>query len=133
MVNVKKPSNFDSLVKTHSGFLSWIQEFSKKIVAITFAIFVVVHVYLLIMYTVEYFSTGNMQDLALLLSETHTTFREVIGGYVLKAALENAIKIGGSIVTRYIDNKYPPVEGGLDDEEDVYEEEFYTDQRSGDC
>lgn len=127
MKHIKAPAEYDKTIKTHGAFLNWLQEYSKVIVSITFFIFVIVNFYLLVMFAIEYFTSGNMEDLSVLLSETHTTFREVIGGYIIKAAVENSLKIGGSVITRYIDYKYPR---GTEDEKD--EEEIYTNPRGED-
>lgn len=92
---------------THNSFLNWVQETSKKIVTVTFIIFVLVNIFAVAMILVT-----NGVNLEILISETHMTFREVIGGYFIKAALENSLKIGGSIVSKYIDNRF-----GEDDSE----------------
>lgn len=94
-------------IKTHNNFLNWVQETSKKIVTVTFVIFVLVNIFAVAMILVT-----DGVNLEILISETHMTFREVIGGYFIKAALENSLKIGGSIVSKYIDNKF-----GEDDSE----------------
>lgn len=39
-------------------------------------------------------------------TEVHTTFRDVIGGYIIKAAMENVLKIGGSYIERIFEVKY---------------------------
>ena len=33
----------------------------------------------------------------------HTTYREVIGGYIIKAAVENVSKYSGTIVEKWLD------------------------------
>lgn len=129
MKQFQKPTNYENTVKTHNAFLNWVQEYSKVIVSITYIIFVIIHIYLLIMFAIEYFASGNMEDMSVLLTETHTTFRDVIGGYILKAAVENSIKISGSIITRYIDYKYPK----STEEEKEDEEEIYSNSREDDC
>ena len=127
MKRIKAPADYDETIKKHNTFLNWIQEYSKTIVSITFIIFVLVHIYLVIMFAIEYFTSGNMEDMSVLLTETHTTFREVIGGYIIKAAVENSLKISGNVITRYMDCKYPR---GKEEEKD--EEEIYIDSRGED-
>ena len=75
-------------------FLSFVQEFSKKIVVIAFIIYVITSIFSLYMVYVSY-KEGCMISIDTLITETNTTFRDVIGGYIIKAALENVIKIGG--------------------------------------
>lgn len=91
----------EETIKTHNSFLNWIMETSKKIVTVTFIIFVLVNIFSVAMILIT-----DGTNLETLISETHLTFREVIGGYFIKAALENSLKIGGSVVSKYIDNKF---------------------------
>ena len=61
-----------------------------------------------------------------LISESNLTFREVIGGYIIKAATENAIKIAGSIAEKYIEfiaNKKYKVEEEDDFDIDISEDD----------
>ena len=87
-------------------FFKWVQEFSKKIVTITFVIFVLINLFTLGLVAFNYFTTFDLVYLDILLSETHLTFREVIGGYIIKAAAENSFKIVGSIIDKYYEHKY---------------------------
>lgn len=92
--------------KTSRSFFKWVQEFSKKIVSITFVIFVLINLFTLGLVAYNYFATFDLMYLDILLSETHLTFREVIGGYIIKAAAENSFKIIGSIIEKYYEHKY---------------------------
>ncbi len=124
-----KKKYIELVAKKHLGMMDWIQEFSKKIVAVTFVIFVVVHIYILAMMTVKYLMSGDLEDMTNLLSETHLTFREVIGGYIIKAAAENVLKVSGGILEKYLGIKY----ANKEQEEDLNEEEIYSDTRGNDC
>ena len=108
--------------KSGRKFFQWIQEFSKKIVTITFVIFVIINIYSLVLVTFSYFTTYDLTTLSVLLTETHTTFRDVIGGYIIKAAAENSIKIIGSIIDKYYENKYASVPA-TDSEDTNYSED----------
>lgn len=108
------------------SFVKWIQEFSKKIVSVTFVIFVIINVYILSMISISYYTTGELMYLDTLISESNLTFREVIGGYIIKAATENAIKIAGSIAEKYIEfiaNKKYKVEEEDDFDIDISEDD----------
>lgn len=121
-------SNAETIMNKNTGFMSWVQEFSKKIVTITFIVFLIVNVFVLVMIALHYFASGgDIIYLDQLLSETHITFRDVIGGYIIKAATENVIKITGTVVDRFLENRlkvkemdqpipadYPPDEGYYD-------------------
>ena len=93
----------EKMVDKSKTFVNWIQEFSKKIVAITFIIFVIINIFILLLILSAYITSGELHYLDTLISEANLTFREVIGGYIIKAATENAIKIAGSIVIKYLD------------------------------
>ena len=114
-------------IEKSTGFLSWIQEFSKKIVAVTFLIFVIVNIFVMVMIVIQYYASGGeVQYLETLITEVHNTFRDVIGGYIIKAATENVLKIGGGIVDKFLENQITIREMNnecADDEEDT-EEEF---------
>lgn len=98
--------NAKELVNKGSGFMGWIQEFSKKIVTITFFIFLAINIFVMVMITLHYIaSNGDIIYLDQLLSEAHITFRDVIGGYIIKAATENVIKISGSLLDKYLENR----------------------------
>ena len=55
---------------------------------------------------VEYVQTGYITTLDTLIEETHTTFRDVIGGYIIKAATENVLRIVTGTVENYLTLKY---------------------------
>ena len=66
---------------------------------------------------------GNISGIDTLITEINTTFRDVIGGYIIKAAVENAIKIGGGYLIslyetklNYMDNTVPAEEQYNDNE-----------------
>lgn len=109
MIRRNKPDNTENnaekLVNKNTGFLGWLQEFSKKVVAITFVIFLIINVFVMVFIALHYFVTGDIIYLDQLLAEAHTTFRDVIGGYIIKAATENVIKISGSVVEKFLENK----------------------------
>jgi len=93
------------LVKRNVDFFNWIQQFSKRIVTIVFGIYVVIHIFILITLWQTYHITNDLAYIDVLIQETNNTFRDVIGGYIIKAAAENTIKIIGSIVIKYLDMK----------------------------
>ena len=95
----------DNGVRTSTNMLNWAAEFTKVIVTITFIIFVFANIFVVIMMCFQQFTYGN-SDLSTFITEIHTTFREVIGGYIVKAAMENVSKIGFSVLSDYLDKKY---------------------------
>lgn len=76
-------------------FIVWVQEFSKKIVVIAFIIYIINNAASLIAIYISIMQ-GNIYGLDTFISESNQTFREVVGGYIIKSAVENAFKIAGN-------------------------------------
>ena len=76
-------------------FMVWVQEFSKKIIVVTFILYIANTLFSAYLIYLSY-TQGVITGLDTLISETNSTFREVVGGYIIKSAIENAIKIGGN-------------------------------------
>lgn len=93
-----------ALTKSNS-FFNWMQEYSKKIISITFIIYVIINIYLLIMTIYVFHTTQEFQSLDTLITEINQTFREVIGGYIIKAAVENVSKYSGAIIDKWLELK----------------------------
>lgn len=107
-VNIKNPNDFmsrDEGIQKQIGFMSWIQEFTKKIVSITFIIFILSNVFYLVMLLAQFSTSASITYIDTFITEMHQTFRDVIGGYIVKAAAENVIKIGGGYLIRYMEAK----------------------------
>ena len=95
-------------------FLVWVQEFSKKIVTTVFILFVfstIINIYFVYM-TIN---TGLVSGIDTLISETNQTFREIIGGYLIKSAVENSVKIGGNYYVGICDAKLRAMNQKLDE------------------
>lgn len=99
------PSTDPQRMRKNLEFLNWAQEYSKKIVSITFFIFVISNIFFLCLITAEFIKNSDLAYIDTYMQELHLTFREVIGGYLIKAATENVIKIGGSYLESYMRTK----------------------------
>lgn len=109
----------ENTLKKSMGFMSWVQEFSKKIVAVTFLLFLAANIFVMVLMFLEYYSSGmEPSGLDTLLSEVHTTFRDVIGGYIIKAATENVLKIGGAVVEKYLSHRLQEKQMDMDSSEE---------------
>lgn len=73
--------------------LYWIWEFSKKVVLITAALYFVSFAYAMVMCSKAIQLTMDTTALSTLITEANETFRVVVGGYMIKAGVENAAKI----------------------------------------
>ena len=121
-----KSNRYDpgEMIKRNVDFFNWIQEFSKRIVTITFFIFVAIHIFILINLGYVYYTTKDLSYVDVLIQETNTTFRDVIGGYIIKAAAENTIKIIGAIVVKYLDMKQKHELENCEFDDPMVEEDF---------
>lgn len=106
----KKDSNIQDVAKSNMKFFQWVQEYSKKIVTITFYIFVIGEILCLGLILLAYYQMGELMFVDTFIMENNQTFRDVIGGYIIKAACENAIKIAGGVVDRYLTFKADQME-----------------------
>lgn len=111
--------NNESEIVKNIEFLSWVQEFSKKIVFLTFLLFLISNLFVLIVMIIQLIQTNDITSIDTYISEIHLTFREIIGGYLLKAAFENVIKIGGNYLHSYLKSKLPNV--SIEEENEEYE------------
>lgn len=97
-------TDIKSVEKTKKTVI-WMQEFSKRVVTVIFLIYVAVTVFTSFMIYLSMKVTGDASMVSLLLTETNSTFRDVVGGYIIKAAVENAFKIGGNYYVGAADAK----------------------------
>lgn len=72
-----------------SSIFNWLWEFSKKIVIILSLYYFIQSLYVIVMINI----TPDSSALSTLITETNETFRVCIGGYLLKAGIENTIKL----------------------------------------
>jgi ActR/RegA family two-component response regulator len=94
-------SKESSEINKQRKFMRWIQEFSKKIVVVFFITYLIILAILVLVIV----KIGGSAGIDTMTTEINETFRVVIGGYIIKAAVENAIKIGSQAVLDKIDAK----------------------------
>lgn len=73
--------------------LLWIWEFSKKVVVTTTVLYFVSFLYALLVCYRAITLTGDASVVGTLITEINETFRVVVGGYLVKAGVENGCKI----------------------------------------
>lgn len=71
----------------------WLWEFSKRVVVAMAVLYFISLVYAMAACYNAVNIAADTTALATLISETNETFRVVIGGYLIKAGVENATKI----------------------------------------
>lgn len=72
--------------------VKWLWEFSKRVVVITALLYFISSIYALIVCAIW----RDTATIGAFISEANETFRVVIGGYIIKAGVENALKIAGN-------------------------------------
>lgn len=82
-------------IQEEREFLSWMQSFSKKIVTAFSIIYILVIAVIVGIIIVELKLGGIENGIDTLITEINETFRVVIGGYLIKATVENGSKIVG--------------------------------------
>ena len=113
-------------IEEAKDYISWIQSFSKKIVTITFVLYVIVTIVIMILVAMQ--TTMGGGDINTIYTEINETFRIVIGGYLIKAGVENTFKIGGNYLVGVSDAKLRVLKEQLgieNDEQDTSSEEEY--------
>jgi hypothetical protein len=91
-------------LENNKRYIGWIQSFSKKIVSVTFCLYLVSVAFSIGMVWYS-FQTGTITGIDTFITESNTTFREVVGGYIIKSAVENAVKIAGNYYIGIADAK----------------------------
>ena len=81
--------------KQKSTFM-WITEFSKKVITVIFIAYILMTIFMAVMIYLSMKYTGMIVGLDTIITEMNTTFRDIVGGYLIKAGVENAVKIGGN-------------------------------------
>ena len=85
--------------------LNWLWEFSKKIVVGLFVIYVLTYLFSWTLMLLSGMYGWNITFLDTLISETNSTFKIVISGYLIKSMAENVIKIKNTTSTTSSDDE----------------------------
>lgn len=99
-------------VEKQKKFIVWVQEFSKKIVVVIF-IFYLLSSILSLFFVYLTYKQGIIAGLDTLITEINTTFREVVGGYIIKSAVENSVKIAGNYYVGICNARLKAMKEGL--------------------
>jgi hypothetical protein len=91
-------------VEKSKRFVIWSQEFSKRVVTVAFFLYIATTIFSLVIVYIS-FKEEMISGIDTLITETNQTFREIVGGYIIKSAVENAVKIGGNYYVGVSDAK----------------------------
>lgn len=99
-------------VEKQKKFMVWVQEFSKKIVVVIFGFYLITSIISILLIYLS-FQQGMVSGLDTLISEINTTFREIVGGYIIKSAVENSVKIAGNYYVGICNARLKALKQGL--------------------
>ncbi len=130
----RKSYTNQQMMNNQIEFMSWTQNFTKVIVSLTFFLFFVSNVTYMIFLALEFYFNKDLSYIDTFIMEMHNSFRDVIGGYLIKSATENVIKISGSYINTYMQSKAEVIRkqtlarAGIDyrsrEEEERYERDY---------
>lgn len=90
--------NMDKVNDNNTKFLGWLQSFTKKVVSIFSVLYILVIIVMVAMIAYQ-IRNGMADSLPTMITELNETFRVVIGGYLIKAGVENGFKITGTLLS----------------------------------
>lgn len=101
-----REEQLEHIVDNSNQLMDFALSFTKTVVRLSFVLFMVVNVYILIMISINYFQTLQLSYLDTLITESYGMLRDVIAAYIIKAATENSLKIVFSVLSDFLDRKY---------------------------
>lgn len=118
--NLLKINNnrLDKIIDNSTELVDFAISFTKTVVKVSFVLFVIINAFILIMLSINYINSGELLYIDSLITESYGMLRDVIAAYIIKAATENALRIGFSVLSDYLDKKY---DIKIKDEEDEFE------------
>ncbi len=96
----------DKTIRESVKFFDWQLSFTKTCVQIAFIIFILANIYILIMMSINYYMNASVELLDTYINNVFQMFIDVIGGYIIKSATENSLKIVMSVFSDYVERKY---------------------------
>lgn len=96
----------DKLIRSNVKFVDWSLSFSKNCIQLSFIIFLIANIFVIVGLSLNYFQMGALMYFDTYITEVYGMMRDVIGVYIIKTCLENSFKITMSVVSDYIDKKY---------------------------
>ena len=114
----------DRSVDKNFKFFNWTISFTKNVVQVAFIIFVIANIFIMGMITWNFVQSGELYSIDTYINEVFNMFVTVIGGYIIKSATENSIKISFSVISDYLDKKLNIERDNLPEPSDVDSNEF---------
>jgi hypothetical protein len=86
-------------------FFNWTLSFTKNVVQVAFIIFVIANLFIMGMIIWHYVRMGELYPMDTYIDRIFEMFIAVIGGYIIKSAVENSIRISFSVINDYLEKK----------------------------
>lgn len=121
-----KTKEKDKSIRETVKFFDWQLSFTKTCVQIAFIIFVLANIYILTLMSINFYMSNEIALLDTYINNVFSMFVDVIGGYIIKSATENSLKIVMSVFSDYVERKYhtPLIQEDNDDNYNI-DEEYY--------
>ena len=97
--------DIDATAENQLRFIFWVQNFTKRIVVVVFGIYILIDMITLIAAIYSMIANKDATSVNTLISEMNVTFRDVIGGYLIKAACENVSGGIEKVLVAYLKKK----------------------------
>lgn len=117
-------SRLDKIINNSTEMVDFSISFTKTVVRISFILFVAVNIFILIMTSINFALTNELLFIDTLITESYGMLRDVIAAYIIKAATENSLRIGFSVLSDYLDKKYDIKTTDEFNPDDYSEDEF---------
>lgn len=101
-----REDDLEKIIDNSNSLLDFSISFTKTVVRLSFVLFMVVNIFVLVMVTVNYINSRELNYLDTLITESYGMLRDVIAAYIIKAATENTFKIVFSVLSDYLEKKY---------------------------
>lgn len=92
-------------IGTSFTFFNWTLSFTKNVVQVAFILFVIANLFIMGMIVWHNLRTGELYSMDTYIDRVYEMFIAVIGGYIIKSAVENSIRISFSVINDYLEKK----------------------------
>ena len=104
--NIISDNDKDKSIKKHFEFFNWTLSFTKNCVQACFILFVIANLFIVGLITVNFVYNNQLVGIETYITEMFNMFVVVVGGYIVKAAIENSVKITMSVLSDWLIKRY---------------------------
>ena len=93
-------------IMKHFEFFDWTISFTKNVVMAAFVLFILANIFITAMISIIFICSQQITALEAYIDKVYEMFITVIGGYIIKSATENTVKIVFSVLSDWLEKKY---------------------------